>query len=155
MQPLIVGLDPGTTSAYAVLDIDGDVIKVASERNAKLSDIIKDIISYGKPLLIGTDKEKVPSFVKKFAILTGANIVSPEEDLLLQDKRINIKTKNEHENDALASAFFAYEQNKKLFDRINNKLKKKDKPELKNDVVNIVFSEKISIDKALKILESK
>ncbi len=154
MQPLIIGLDPGTTTAYAILDIDGEIIKVSSKRNIKLCNILTDIIYHGKPILVGTDKGKIPSLVKKFSNLTGAIIVSPDEDLLSCEKKKNIKAKNSHEADALSSAFFAYEQKKKLLERISNKLEKKDKLELKDEVVKIVFSNKSSIDRAIKTLES-
>ncbi len=153
MQPLIIGLDPGTTSAYAILDISGDIIKVRSRRNMKLSVMIKDIIKYGKPLLAGTDKEKIPRTIKKFSLLTGAKIVSPEEDISVTQKKVPIKTKNEHETDALSSAYFAYDKYKSKFKRIRNYLIKKDKIELLDDVITLVISEEISKHKALKAIK--
>lgn len=122
MQPLIIGLDPGTTTAYAVLDSNREIIKVASKRNIKLSTIIRDIIRYGKPLVVGTDKEKIPRLVKKFSLATGAKIVNPYEDRSVREKRnsTDIKTKNEHEFDALVSAFYAYDKYKNLFRKIKN-----------------------------------
>jgi len=153
MQPLIIGLDPGTTSAYAIIDISGDIIKVRSRRNMKLSTMVKDIIKYGKPLLIGTDKEKIPKTIKKFSLSTGAKIVSPEEDISVTQKKVPIKTKNEHETDALSSAFFVYDKYKNKFKKIRNYLIKKDKVELLDNVITLVISEGMSKHKALKTIK--
>jgi len=157
MQPLIIGLDPGTTTAYAILDSNGEIIKVNSKRNMKLSSILNDVIKYGKPLLVGTDKEKVPKLIKKFSLLTGAKIISPEEDRVVKEKRkaINIKTRNGHEFDALTSAFFAFDKSKNLINRIKVNLKKRDMAELKDEVVSLVFSRGISIHKALNLVQSE
>ena len=157
MHPLIIGLDPGTTTAYAILDSNREIIKVASRRNIKLSSIIRDIIKYGRPLLVGTDKEKVPRLVKKFSLATGAKIVSPPEDRSVREKRnsMNLKTKNEHEFDALVSAFYAYDKYQKTFRKIKNSLIKNNKIELLDYVITLVLLEEINIYKAVKILESK
>ncbi len=157
MQPLIIGLDPGTTTAYAILDSNRDIIKVASRRNIKLSTIIRDIIRYGKPLLVGTDKEKIPRLVKKFSLATGAKIVGPFEDRTVKEKRLSatIKTKNEHETDALACAFYAYDKYGNTFRKIKNNLIKNNKIELLDYVMAMVLLEDINIYKAVKILESK
>ncbi|MBI5389158.1 DUF460 domain-containing protein [Candidatus Woesearchaeota archaeon] len=41
---LIVGIDPGTTTAYAVLDLEGNVLKTHAQKDIDLGDVIKAII---------------------------------------------------------------------------------------------------------------
>ena len=70
---LIVGIDPGTTSAYAILDIDGRLVRMCSAKNKSFSNIVTEIVDFGKVLIVGTDKKKSPEFVQRFAVKTGAN----------------------------------------------------------------------------------
>ena len=88
---------------------------------------------------------------------TGAKIVSPPEDRSVREKRnsMNLKTKNEHEFDALVSAFYAYDKYQKTFRKIKNSLIKNNKIELLDYVITLVLLEEINIYKAVKILESK
>ena len=44
---LIVGIDPGTTVAYAILDLNGTVIKTLSKKELDLSSLITEIIKLG------------------------------------------------------------------------------------------------------------
>ena len=68
---LVVGIDPGTTIGYAVLDLDGNLIKIDSSKHITLSSLISGITAIGKVILVGTDKKAVPGFVKKFAVKGG------------------------------------------------------------------------------------
>jgi len=110
-QPLIVGIDPGTTSAYALLDAKGHVIQVYSSKQLGLNDIIKQVTSFGIPLIVGSDKSKVPELNEKFAVKTGSRIAVLDDDLKLREKKAITKGHvyaNAHEMDALASALYAY-----------------------------------------------
>jgi len=69
---------------------------------------------------------------------------------------VNIKTENDHETDALASAFFAYEQVKGLFSKIDYVLEKKDKTALSDNLKAFMIKhEKINIEEAIRFLERK
>ena len=69
---------------------------------------------------------------------------------------MNIKTENDHETDALASAFFAYEQVKGLFSKIDYVLEKKDKTALSDNLKAFMIKhEKINIEEAIRFLERK
>ena len=57
---LIVGIDPGMTTAYAVLDIEGNFIHSHSSKQFDLNMIISETIRMGKAILVGTDKAKIP-----------------------------------------------------------------------------------------------
>ena len=64
MKPLaIIGLDPGTSSAYTVLDLDGNVLHSHAAKELSLSQMITEIIQICQPIIVSTDKAKVPSFV--------------------------------------------------------------------------------------------
>lgn len=104
---LIVGVDPGTTVGYAVLDLKGTLVALGSGKEISLDHLIQKIIQHGKVLLVATDKKKVPTFVEKFRTKTGSRIIPLKEDLKVADKNELTKpypTKNSHEADALASA---------------------------------------------------
>ena len=56
MKPLlIVGIDPGVTVGYALLDINGNVIKLYSSKELDLDKLISKIIEIMK------EKEKLPT----------------------------------------------------------------------------------------------
>lgn len=124
MKPLaIIGLDPGTTTAYAIIDLDAGMIKAFSGKNLTLGDIISQIVAVCQPVITATDKAKLPSFVEEFSRKVGTKIFVPEEDLLREDKRKIVleyfpdgnSCQNDHEKDSLASALFAY---RKYFSKI-------------------------------------
>lgn len=116
MKPLaIIGLDPGTTAGYAILGLDGQVIKTFSAKELSLSETILQVIELCQPLIIATDKQKVPFFVEEFSRKLGTELVFPEEDLKREEKRnLVLEYKKEinghHEEDSLAAALFAYQK---------------------------------------------
>ncbi len=59
-KPIIIGIDPGTTIGVAVLDTSGSLMYSASFKNAQLSEIITEVMKYGQPILVGTDKKNLP-----------------------------------------------------------------------------------------------
>lgn len=153
---LIVGIDPGTTTAYAILGIKGRIISVKSSKELKLDTIIKEVSQKGTPLIVGTDRRKCPQMVCKFAAKTGAAKAIPCYDVSETEKNAltrGMETENSHQKDALASALLAYKQYEPLLLRINKTLAKERKTELNGEVANMVISKKISIKKALASVE--
>ncbi len=124
VQPVVVGIDPGTTTAYAVLSVQGDVIANASSRNVDTAWLSNQVIEHGKPVLVGCDTHPSPDAVEQFARRHGAELVQPDEDLSVQDKKelADASYANDHERDALAAARFAYNIHRDLLDRIKRKL---------------------------------
>ena len=116
MFPLaIIGLDPGTTSAYAIVGLDGKIIHSHAAKELPLAEIISQIIKICQPVIVATDKAKVPSFVEEFARKMGTVIVSPEEDLKKEIKRELLLPhgygyNGSHEHDCFAAAYLAYRQ---------------------------------------------
>jgi len=80
-QLIIIGIDPGTTKSYAVLDLHGNILDVKSSKKLDASTITKEAFKHGKPIIVGTDVKKVPSFVEKIASSLGAKIFKPEINL--------------------------------------------------------------------------
>lgn len=149
---LIIGLDPGTTAAYAILGISGEVIAVKSSRQLNLDRVIRETTAKGRPLIVGTDRRKVPGMVSRYAAKTGALKVTPGCDVSESEKSAlvrDFKAENEHQKDALAAAMIAYKQYEPLIGRVRRHLAKKRKAGMDEEVLQIVLRERISIDKAL------
>jgi len=153
---IIVGIDPGTTTAFSIMDVDGNLLKTASYKNLGLSALISTIMPYGDIVLVGTDKKNCPKLIENFAVKTGARIIKPRQDILVSEKKelINkIKTRNSHEADSLASAIFAYKEFYPLFKKIDIFLKKNNKAYLSNKIKKIVLTKGLSIKDSLKLVE--
>ena len=121
---LIVGIDPGTTTAVAILDIKGGLVNIFSSRVVSISDVIEHIIEYGRPLIIASDVTPAPNTVEKIKRAFNAVLFSPNESLPTNDK-INLakpfRYRNEHERDALAAALWAFRDCKNKFAHIEKK----------------------------------
>lgn len=155
---LIVGLDPGITIGYAVLDIEGNLIHVASSKQFELNRLISESIKFGKVLLVGTDKHKVPRLVEDFATKLGARVISPEEDISVDEKRdttLSFDVGDEHQGDALASALLAYKSVKPLLEKIDYFAKKNGKHGIKNKIREMVIMKQVSIKTAVGMIERK
>lgn len=155
---LIVGVDPGTTLGYALLDIDGNLIGLRSSKELELNSLISEIIKQGHPVLVGTDRKELPGFVSRFGTKIGAKIVMPEEDMPVGYKKSltrehSRQIKDEHQRDALASAIFAYKRFKPLISKIDIFIEKNHKESLRADLINLVIKNNISMKYALEILE--
>lgn len=157
-KQLIVGIDPGTTVGYAILDLDGNLIQLGSEKHCTLKDLISKTIWIGDIIIVGTDRKQTPYFVSQFATKVGARLYHPKKDLLVSEKRSavsNFKTNNYHELDALASAIFASNEIRGLLTRIDNFIRIYSKEHIKDQIRKKVILEGINIKDAAEILESK
>lgn len=128
----IVGIDPGTTTAWAVLDLEGNLLQLGSSKEVGLSSLISIISSFGRPIIVGCDKKKTPSLVDEFGRKCGARVISPNTDLKVEFKRglcIGVKPENSHEMDALSSARFAHKEAAHLLGRVRKFISKESKPD--------------------------
>jgi len=62
---IIVGLDPGTTTGIAALNLSGDLVDLVSSRAMSSSDVIEWIAARGRPLVVATDVFPTPGAVEK------------------------------------------------------------------------------------------
>ncbi len=153
---LIIGIDPGTTLGYAILDIDGNLLELKSSKHLDFSQLISKIIEKGKIILVGCDKKNVPSFVKNFAIKNGAKLIYPKTDLSVKEKKrltYNFNPEDDHQRDALASSLYAFKEIKPLLKKIDSFIKKYKKEKIQNELKELVILRGKSISDALSLLE--
>lgn len=120
-KPLIIGIDPGNTSAVAALNLEGETVFLLSRKEFSHHEIIKEIVESGYPLVIAADRSDMPSTVDKIASSVGARKFTPENNLSRQRKDRLGKGENSHEKDAYASALHAYKSLSKQIRKINSR----------------------------------
>ncbi len=154
---LIVGLDPGTTTAYAILDMYGNFIEASSSKDFGLSQLLQKIVTHGRAVIVATDKHKTPAFVESFAAKVGAKIMSPRRDLKIAEKREMIAwfsayPADAHQEDALAAAAHALRRINPLLQKIDYAVTEEQKPQLRAEVIEQVFRHNQSIAHAVELL---
>ena len=122
---VIVGIDPGTTTAVAVVGIDGELLDVYSTRTDDSAGVIEWIIDRGRPFLVAADVTPMPETVEKFRRSFDAASWVPDRDLPIDRKLHRTRElgyENDHERDAIAAALFAYDDHVSQFERIANRI---------------------------------
>ncbi len=161
---IIAGIDPGTVGAYALLDLEGNIISINSGRDFNLSKITLEITKHGKVFIIGCDVYQCPVLTAKIASAIGARVVSPDHDLkylekikivdtFLKNKKDFIKLNNKHEKDALAAALYGLKRINGLMKKIEDHLKQNNITHLKEKVKRKVLLDNVPIVKAVKMLK--
>ncbi len=121
---VIVGIDPGTTTAVAVVGLDGTVHELYSSRTADTADVTEWIVEQGRPIIVAADVEPMPETVEKFRRSFDAAGWRPTTDLPVDEKlhrTREVSYENDHERDALAAALYAYDDHADQFERIAEK----------------------------------
>jgi len=122
---VVVGIDPGTTTAVALTDLDGSVLDVWSSRTVDTADVIEWIIEHGRPVVVAADVEPMPETVEKIRRSFDAAGWRPERDLPVDRKLHRTREEaydNDHERDAMAAALFAFDDHAEQFERIAGKV---------------------------------
>ncbi len=148
---IIAGIDPGTTTGIAALNLNGDLIDLLSARAMSPSDVTEWLAERGKPLIIATDVFPTPGAVEKVKRSFNATLYSPGADMPSEEKIALAKCygyHNDHERDALAAAVSAYKKYKNKFQRVE----KKCPAELDPDEVKALMVRGRSIDQAISDL---
>ena len=118
---LIVGIDPGTTTAVAALDLDGNLMHLASSRQMNMGDVVESLYRVGKPLIIASDVQEMPYSVEKVRRAFSAVAYTPKQDVSVETK-IELTSAfsytNDHERDALSAALDAYRQYRHKFQNL-------------------------------------
>ncbi len=139
MRHLIVGIDPGKTTAIACLDLDGKLIMSVSREFSGIEWVISQISSVGVPSIIAIDKSNVNELVRRVNAAFNSRLFVPNEDIKGSRKRYLIKDKklkNQHECDAYAAAIEAYNAFANKLKQVESKAKGKDADEIKDRVIN-------------------
>jgi predicted RNase H-like nuclease (RuvC/YqgF family) len=122
---VLVGIDPGTTTAVATVDLDGNVLDVLSTRTADTAAVTEWIVERGRPLLVAADVTPMPETVEKIRRSFEAAGWTPESDLPVDEKQHRTREQpydNDHERDAMAAALEAFDDHEDQFDRIARKV---------------------------------
>ena len=158
-RPIIVGLDPGIKTGIALIDLNGNLIITKSSKNFSKSKISEFILNFGNPIIFSCDVSPLPKTVEKIAANFLAKTVFPLKSLSKEEKNKLLKNydlKDKHERDALAAAFFAYNQFKKLFKEIDEKLSEYGLLEKSDEIKELILFKKAkNIDSAIKMVLEK
>ncbi|WP_436908773.1 DUF460 domain-containing protein [Halosimplex marinum] len=122
---VVVGVDPGTTTAVAIVGLDGEVLDVLSTRTADSAEVTEWIVERGRPVIVAADVTPMPSTVEKLRRSFDAAGWTPDRDLPVDVKQHRTREEgydNDHERDAMAAAFGAYDAHKDQFERIAAKV---------------------------------
>ncbi|MCW7075852.1 MAG: DUF460 domain-containing protein [Candidatus Syntrophoarchaeum sp.] len=148
---IIVGVDPGTTTAVAILDLNGNLIELSSSRTRTPAEVIGLIAEIGKPLIVASDVTPAPSGVNRVKKAFNAILHEPQESLSIDTKIALARPfgyKNDHERDALAAALDAYKSRALKFEQIARKTP----PGIDLDEVKAIVVRGSSIDSAISSL---
>ena len=152
---LIVGIDPGTTTAIAMLNFSADYCHVFSRKNMNLSELCDYIAEKGEPVIIATDVAKPPMLVKKAAAAFNALLFTPKKNIPQYEKRKmvkSVKLRNKHEKDALVAALKARKRFLNFFSKIDSVLEKKNLSYLDEDVKSLLIKRRVcNIEQAIKV----
>ncbi len=127
---VIVGIDPGTTTAVAVIDENGDLIEVKSSKNMSINDIV-EILGRYRVMVCATDVNPAPRSVEKLASILNAELFTPSSTLSVSEKvslvvdRFSKVYKNAHERDAIAAAIKAFNVYKSKIEEKKRKIRVK------------------------------
>ena len=160
-RPLIVGIDPGTTTGVAVFDLSGNLILIKSGKNLSRSDVSRIISDVGNPIIISSDINPLPRSVEKVATTFSARLIEPGETFSRKEKHETARDymkargkawQNRHERDALVSGIYAYKQVRQMVQKVDSRLRKARITDrsLANKIMAEVLLRKRSIDSVIK-----
>jgi len=116
---IIVGVDPGISTGIAALDLEGRPVLALSRRGIDREEVVELIRSHGVPVLVATDVNPAPDFVRKLAGMLRVPLYVPSASLSVEEKReifdryLSLypglrRVSDSHVRDALAAAAKAY-----------------------------------------------
>jgi len=117
---VLVGVDPGTTTAVALVGLDGHLLDVTSTRTADTAEVIEWIIERGRPALVAADVTPMPNTVEKIAASFDAPGWAPDSDLPVDEKQHRTREEgydDDHQRDAMAAALYAYDHYRETIER--------------------------------------
>ncbi len=149
---VIVGVDPGTTTAVAIVDIDGHLLDVYSTRTDDMAAVIEWIVGRGRPFIVAADVTPMPGAVEKIRRSFDAAGWTPTSDLLIdrkQHRTREVAYDNDHERDAIAAALFAYDDHAHQFERISGRIPRGLE---RGEVIARVIAEETSVESVVDAL---
>jgi predicted RNase H-like nuclease (RuvC/YqgF family) len=159
--PLIVGIDPGTTTGVAAFDLEGNLVFISSRKSLSRPELIRMISGHGEPIIIASEKNPVPRFFSRFGSSTDARLVYPREVLSRKEKFLMAREfresqgrawRNSHERDALVAALGAWKSVRRKVRTIDRKVRLIGLSRQKNRIRKDVLVRGISIDRSIRNL---
>lgn len=157
---IIVGFDPGLTVGIAIIDLSGNLLFLSSFKEISKAEVINNIISFGRALIVATDVYPIPKSVKKLATALNSKIYAPSKIMSVESKKelvdSFIKTlspgqviENAHQRDALAAAIKTYKNYEKKLNQIEKKTSEMDLNPEEMDKIKSLFISGTPITKAI------
>ena len=122
---VVVGVDPGTTTAVAIVGLDGAVLDVWSSRTSDGADVVEWIVERGRPVIVAADVTPMPDTVEQIRRSFDAAGWTPSSDLPVDEKLHRTRSvayEDDHQRDALAAALFAHDEHADQFERIRRRV---------------------------------
>ncbi len=120
---IIVGIDPGIKTGFAILDLNGAYAGGGCEKEASDEKIVRAVSAFGIPVLVASDTCPPSSFVEKVAARLNVRVSSPRESMSREEKRgIGRQIGDPHTRDAYAAAvkaFRKYQNRLRQIDRMD------------------------------------
>ncbi|MBS7287586.1 MAG: DUF460 domain-containing protein [Candidatus Freyarchaeota archaeon] len=157
---LIIGIDPGVTCGVAVLDLNGNLLLLESEKDLSRMTLVRKITSLGIPVLLASDVNPPPSLLEKLAGMLNSRVFCPPRSLTVSEKRElvqkfveekHVKVLDSHQRDALASALKAFHTFKNKFERAEAKARSLGH-RLPSDQLKVMVLRGLSVSEAISIL---
>ncbi len=149
---VILGVDPGTTTSIAAIDLDGRAVEVISQKEFSLEGALLYARKFRKVAVVATDVSPAPRFVAKLASKLNAPLFVPAASLTLEEKRKLVEGElknffsNPHERDSLAAAVKAYKAYRNRISKLRRRLKERNLSHLFDEaLVRVLRGESLEI----------
>ncbi len=104
-----MGIDPGIYTAFAALDLNGELVASGCEKEASDERMVEIIRKVGVPSLIASDVNPPPGFVQKVAARFNVRLFYPPRSLTQEEKKqVGGFIDDVHIRDAYGAAIKAY-----------------------------------------------
>ena len=150
---LVVGLDVGKNSAIACLDLRGNTVLLMHGTSMGFDGMVEVIRNAGVPSIIAGDKKHTNALVRRINAAFNSRLFEPQADITLEEKRNAVKgtgIKNEHERDAYAAAFKAYNYYVSKLRHVERVASKRSFHEMEADMVMSKVISRYSVSEALE-----
>lgn len=151
MRHIIVGVDPGKTSAIACLTLDGRLVHRAHAAAGGMPWMLESIMAVGTPSIIATDR-KVPGLtVRKVNAAFNSTLFIPTKDIPMIEKRELARMagiKDPHERDAYAAAVKAYRTYANKLSQAEHISRRSDQKDI--DMIKAKIIQRYSISEAIE-----
>ena len=162
-KQLFIGVDPGTNCGLAIIATNSKPLFLTSRKHLTRGQITRIMMEYGIPLVIASDKQPVPEFVRKLANMVNAVLFTPGSLMEVAEKRAITRTfaekwainiKNSHIRDALAAAIKAVNHYQHKFSQIEQEVHEKGL-EIPLDEIRASVVKGTPIHKAIQHIKTK